>query len=106
MKRKNYKKRNTIKEEDIETTIPSSTPTGNTNSSSSNVSLPLNSLENNKDDKNTDEPDPAIEYILQQLQKNKGKQIQDAQLDYNYRQHQANQIVSDIENYLKQNKLK
>lgn len=78
------------KEEDAEsvvTTTPSITPTDST--------------EQNKDD---EFDNATLEYILQQIKKNKDKQVQDAQADFAYRQQQAQQIVTDIEDYLKNNK--
>ena len=88
-----------IKEEDAETMTPSTTPTGN---NGTNPVLTLSKAPNPAEE-NKDEPDPMIEYILQQMQKNKEKQIQDAQMDYAYRQQQANKIVADIEDYIKKN---
>ena len=98
------RKRKRIKEEDVETTIPSATPTGNNGTNptpavpAANPIVAPNSSEDEKD-----KPDPMIEFILQQMQKNKDKQIQDAQMDYAYRQQQANKIVADIEDYIKKN---
>lgn len=87
-----------FKDEDAETpgTI---TPTG---ISTSSTTIPTSSINTtNSDDKN--EKDPMIEYILQELQKNKEKQVQDAQMDFAYRQQQADQIVKDIEDYIQKN---
>ena len=81
------KKHKKAKDEDVETVTPSATPTG------SNGTLPVSSASNPASTEDKDEPDPMIEYILQQMQKNKDKQLQDAQMDYVYRQQQANQIV-------------
>jgi hypothetical protein len=86
-------------EEDDETTLNTQTPTGDNGTEPAPAATAPNPTE---DDKN-EEPDPMIEYILQQIQQNKEKQLQDAQADYAYRQHQAQQIVSDIEDYIKQN---
>lgn len=95
---KKYKQNTKPKEEDVETSIPSTTPIGN---SSTTISITDNQSEDGKD-----EPDPMIEYILQEIEKNKDKQIQDAQMDYAYRQQQANKIVADIEDYIKKNQTK
>jgi hypothetical protein len=84
-------------EEDDETSLNTQTPTGN------NGTVPATTNQTTETD-NEDESDPMIEYILQQIQQNKDKQIQDAQFDYAYRQQQAEKIVNDIEEYIKQNK--
>lgn len=84
-------------EEDDETSLNTQTPTGN------NGTVPA-TINQTAETDNKDEPDPMIEYILQQIQQNKDKQIQDAQADYAYRQQQAQKIVNDIEEYIKQNK--
>lgn len=98
------RKRKRIKEEDAETMIPSVTPTGNNGTNStSTVSTTNPIVAPNPSEDNKDKPDPMIEFILQQMQKNKDKQIQDAQMDYAYRQQQANKIVADIEDYIKKN---
>lgn len=86
-------------EEDDETSLNTQTPTGN------NGTVPVTPNQTTETD-NKDDSDPMIEYILQQVQKNKDKQIKDAQADYAYRQNQAQQIVKDIEEYIKQNKNK
>jgi len=98
------RKRKRIKEEDVETTIPSATPTGN-NSTNSAPAIPVanSTTAPNPNEDKKDKSDPMIEFILQQMQKNKDKQIQDAQMDYAYRQQQANKIVADIEDYIKKN---
>lgn len=78
------------KEEDAEsivTSIPSATPT-----------------EINDEKKDNELDNATLEYILQEIKKNKDKQVQDAQADFAYRQQQAQQIVTNIENYLKNNK--
>lgn len=95
-------KRSKFKEENAETILPASQsatvqttpilPTGVTSGNN-------NDSKDNKDPKS----DPIIAYIIQQIEKNKEQQLKDAQTDFAYRQQQANQIVSDIENYLKQN---
>lgn len=95
------RKRKRIKEEDVETTIPSATPTSNNGTNVVPAANPVAVPNLNEDEK--DKPDPMIEFILQQMQKNKDKQIQDAQMDYAYRQQQANKIVADIEDYIKKN---
>lgn len=86
-------------EEDDETSLNTQTPTGD------NGTVPVTTNQTTETD-NEDESDPMIEYILQQIQQNKDKQIQDAQADYAYRQQQAQKIVNDIEEYIKQNKNK
>lgn len=98
------RKRKRIKEEDAETMTPSTTPIGNNGTNPvpatpvANPAVAPNPAEDKKD-----EPDPMIDFILRQIQKNKDKQIQDAQMDYAYRQQQANKIVADIEDYIKKN---
>lgn len=83
-------------EEDAET-VSTVTPTGN------NGTAPVGATSLTQNEEEKDEPDPMIEYILQQMQQNKDKQMQDAQADYLYRQQQAEKIVKDIEDYIKQN---
>lgn len=98
------RKRKRIKEEDVETTIPSTTPTGNNGTNPTSAVPAANpTVAPNPSEDEKDKPDPMIEFILQQMQKNKDKQIQDAQMDYAYRQQQANKIVADIEDYIKKN---
>lgn len=88
------KKCNLIKEDS--TSTPSATPTGN----NFVQALSSNTSRNDKDEEN----DPIIDYILQQIKQNKDKQIQDEQAAYAYRQQQAEDLVKDIEEYLKKNK--
>lgn len=98
------RKRKRIKEEDAETMIPSATPTGNNGTNAMPAATTANpTVAPNPSEDEKDKPDPMIEFILQQMQKNKDKQIQDAQMDYAYRQQQANKIVADIEDYIKKN---
>lgn len=85
------------KDEDAET-VSTVTPTGN------NGTAPVGATSLTQDEEKKDEPDPMIEYILQQMQQNKDKQMQDAQADYLYRQQQAEKIVKDIEDYIAKNK--
>ena len=55
------------------------------------------------EDKEEDDRDPIIDYILQQIEQNKQKQIQVAQADYAQREQDAQKIVSDIEDFIKKN---
>ena len=50
-----------------------------------------------------EETDPLMDYILQQIEQNKQKQIQTAQADYAQREQDAQKIVSDIEEFIKKN---
>jgi 5-methylthioribose kinase len=88
------KKRKFIKE-DISST-PSSTPTGN------NFVQKISSSDSS--DNEEDKDDPMIDYILQQIKQNKDKLAQDEKAVYAYRQQQAEDLVKDIEEYLKNNK--
>lgn len=56
------------------------------------------------DDNDEDDKDPILDYILQQIEQNKQKQIQNAQADYVQREQDAQKIVSDIEDFIKKNK--
>lgn len=56
-----------------------------------------------EDDKEDEDTDPLMDYILQQIEQNKQKQIQTAQADYVQREQDAQKIVSDIEEFIKKN---
>ena len=56
------------------------------------------------DDNDEDDKDPILDYILQQIEQNKQKQIQNAQADYVQREQDAQKIVSDIEDFIKKKK--
>ena len=63
-----------------------------------NTATPVGSDEDEDDDS-----DPLLDYILQQIEQNKQKQIQTAQADYAQREQDAQKIVSDIEEFIKKN---
>lgn len=92
------------KEEDAETiAISTSTPgttTPGTTVNSSGQAIPLS--QNTKDDDDND--DVLIAQFQELIKKHKDKQLQDAQLDYAYRQEQANNIVGEIDELLKKYK--
>lgn len=48
--------------------------------------------------------DEEMEYILQLVKQHRDNAVKDAQAQDAMRQNQANKIVTDIENFLKQNK--
>ena len=83
-----------IAEEDEE--IVPTVPTGTT--TPMNTATPTGSDDDKEDDK-----DPLLDYILQQIEQNKQKQIQTAQADYAQREQDAQKIVSDIEEFIKKN---
>ena len=83
-----------IAEEDEE--IVPTVPTGTT--TPMNTTTPTGSDDDKEDDK-----DPLLDYILQQIEQNKQKQIQAAQADYVQREQDAQKIVSDIEEFIKKN---
>lgn len=83
-----------IADEDEEMTSPM--PTGTT--IPINTTTPTGSEEDKKEDN-----DPILDYILQQIEQNKQKQIQTAQADYAQREQDAQKIVSDIEEFIKKN---
>lgn len=83
-----------IAEEDEE--IVPTVPTGTT--TPMNTTTPTGSDDDKEDDK-----DPLLDYILQQIEQNKQKQIQTAQADYVQREQDAQKIVSDIEEFIKKN---
>lgn len=83
-----------IAEEDEE--IVPTVPTGTT--TPMNTTTPTGSDDDKEDDK-----DPLLDYILQQIEQNKQKQIQTAQADYAQREQDAQKIVSDIEEFIKKN---
>ena len=80
--------------ESIVTNVPSATTPATT---------PILGNQNQQNTGN-DDSDPMIEYILQQIKQNRDKQKQEDQTAFAYRQQQADKIVADIENYIKQNK--
>ena len=83
-----------IAEEDEE--IVPTVPTGTT--TPMNTTTPTGSDDDKEEDK-----DPLLDYILQQIEQNKQKQIQAAQADYVQREQDAQKIVSDIEEFIKKN---
>ncbi len=91
-----------VKFEDAETPVIT---VNNTNDTTSNMSgqtaMPTM---NNQDNSSAD--DSMMDYILQQIKQNRDKQKQEDQNVFAYRQQQADKIVKDIEDYIKQNKNK
>ena len=87
-----------IAEEDEE--IVPTVPTGTT--TPMNTTTPTGSDDDKEDDKE-DDKDPLLDYIFQQIEQNKQKQIQTAQADYVQREQDAQKIVSDIEEFIKKN---
>lgn len=98
-----YKVRYIPVEEDAESIIPNATSSSN-NSTSSTTPVILNQTTNNQD--NNQDNDAMMTYILQQIKQNRDKQKQEDQSVFAYRQQQADKIVNDIEEYIKQNKNK
>lgn len=85
-------------EEDAEEMTPgTATPTGTTNIQPAEGAVP--SIPEEKDE----ESDPLVDQVIKLIQQYKDKQVSDAQMDYVYRQNQANKIVSDIEEFIKNN---
>ena len=85
-------------EEDAEEMTPgTATPTG------SNTPTPPAAIPASPEDKEENEPDPLVDQVIKLVQQYKDKQVSDAQMDYAYRQDQANKIVSDIEEFIKNN---
>lgn len=89
--------------EDEESTI-SATNLNNQNTASDSTQMisSTNTDENNKDE----DKDPMIDYILQQLKQHNSKQQQQNQLEYAAKQQQADKIIKDIEEYIKNNSQK
>ena len=79
-------------DEEIVPTIPTGTTTP------IKTTTPTGSEDDKEDDN-----DPLMDYILQQIEQNKQKQIQTAQADYVQREQDAQKIVSDIEEFIKKN---
>lgn len=99
-----YKVRYVPVEEDAESIIPNASSSSN-NLTPSTTSVILNQTTNNNQDNNQDN-DAMMTYILQQIKQNRDKQKQEDQSVFAYRQQQADKIVNDIEEYIKQNKNK
>lgn len=97
-----YKVRYIPVEEDAESIIP--TMTSSSNNSTTSTAPIINSTTNN--DQNNQDDDAMMTYILQQIKQNRDKQKQEDQNVFAYRQQQADKIVKDIEDYIKQNKNK
>jgi hypothetical protein len=89
--------------EDEESTISATNLNNqNTTSDSTQMISSTNTDENNKDE----DKDPMIDYILQQLKQHNSKQQQQNQLEYTAKQQQADKIIKDIEEYIKNNSQK
>jgi hypothetical protein len=87
------------KEEDAEEMTPgTTTPTG----TATNTQPPAGTVPTAPEEKD-EEPDPLVDQVIKLVQQYKDKQVSDAQMDYAYRQNQANKIVSDIEEFIKNN---
>lgn len=89
------------KEEDAEEMTPgTATPTGvNTQNPQQAQGIVAVAPE----EKEEERPDPLVDQVIKLVQQYKDKQVSDAQMDYAYRQNQANKIVSDIEEFIKNN---
>lgn len=89
--------------EDEESTI-SATNLNNQNTAPDSAQMisSTNTDENSKDE----DKDPMIDYILQQLKQHNSKQQQQNQLEYAAKQQQADKIIKDIEEYIKNNSQK
>lgn len=87
--------------EDEENNI--STINGNTQNTSSTSATTL-PIENKDED--DDENDPTINYILQQIKQHNANQQQQDQMEFAVKQQQADKIIKDIEEYIKNNSQK
>lgn len=87
--------------EDEENNI--STINGNTQNASSTSATTL-PIENKDED--DDENDPTINYILQQIKQHNANQQQQDQMEFAVKQQQADKIIKDIEEYIKNNSQK
>jgi hypothetical protein len=91
-----------VEDEDDETAMNTQTPIGNNGTSPS----PIPAANSTNDDEDDQKDNPTLDYIIQQIEENKDKQVQDAQADYLYRQQQAQKIVDDIKDFLRKNSQK
>lgn len=88
------------KEEDAEESLTpgTTTPTGS-NVNQQNTQELISTTPEEKEQ----ETDPLVDQVIKLVQQYKDKQVSDAQMDYAYRQDQANKIVNDIEKFIKDN---
>lgn len=105
---KSYKKhqRRKAKEEDAE--VPAVPATANPNKTAvpSNIqasTLAAQTAINDNEKDNQEKDDAIFEYILQQLEKHKNDQYKYDSSEAVVRQQQADDIIKDIQNYIKNN---
>ena len=104
---KSYKRKGKrrISEEDAEVPTTSATVNPVQTAIPSNVQAATLAIQNDEnDDEDDDEMDATINYIINQLSQQKNNQYKYDTSEAALRQQQADQIIKDIQDYIKQNK--
>lgn len=98
--KKELKRRNIVGEEDAETitATPSATPTGTeqVQTAANGAALPQR--------KEEEEPDPMVDYIVQQLKQRGEKLTQQNQQEFLVRKNEYDKFMKEIEDYISKNK--
>lgn len=103
---KSYKRKGKrrVSEEDAEVATTSAAVNPVQTAIPSNVQAATLAIQNDENDEDNDEMDATINYIINQLEQQKDNQYKYDTSEAALRQQQADQIIKDIQDYIKQNK--